>query len=132
MSGYKTSQTLVRKTWACNVICRQSRLQALRNVAPNHAISPASIHLKPTAPCHRKASRKNKIGIIGRISTKGRNAAYAGGKNATTFPDREALGALGVGPSGWNFCSPLMCTLFDDAFAAARAVRFAGPVAVGI
>lgn len=37
------------------------------------------IHLKLTEACQTKAKRKNKIGIIGKVSTKGLSGAYASG-----------------------------------------------------
>ena len=48
-------------------------------------------YLKPTAACQTKASNRKKIGIIGNISTNGRNIAYASGNllktiNASIIP----------------------------------------------
>lgn len=37
------------------------------------------VHLKLTEACQTKARRKNRIGIIGKVSTKGLNGAYASG-----------------------------------------------------
>jgi hypothetical protein len=40
-------------------------------------------YLKPIAACQTKANSKKKTGITGRMSTSGRNIAYASGSFAT-------------------------------------------------
>lgn len=40
-------------------------------------------YLNPIAACHTKASSKKNTGITGKISTNGRNIAYASGNFAT-------------------------------------------------